>query len=228
MSHNVFLVPSWFLGYDIIFQVLFVLVTLLVAWSSFKIYNLTQQARPKIFGMGFLLISTGYLMQAILNSIFFFHIQHIAFSPRQASFVINSYMVAVYSYTYIVLLGLITLVYMSFNVKKIKIHFLISLLVMMVLISSQDKLLLFYLMSVIICLFITHHYLSNYIKNKKTTSLLVMLGFTAMLASYVLFVFSLDSEIFYFAGHAVKLGAYILILTNLIRVLRADKKQKKK
>ena len=224
---NVFLVPSWFLGYDIIFEILFVMVTFMVAYLSFKVYNLSRQPKPKIFGIGFLLMSSGYLIQAILNSIFFFYIRHMAFSPRQANFVIVLYMIAVYAYTYLMLLGLITLVYMTFNVKRPKIHLLISLLVLMVLVSSVDKLMMFYIMSATISLFIFHHYIINYLKNKRTTSFLVLSGIGGMFLAYVIFIFSLDADIFYFIGHGVKLIAYIMILANLIHIFRKDKIHKR-
>ncbi len=220
---NVFLVPSWFLGYDIIFEIAFAIVTFMVALFSFKVYKLTHQSKPYIFGMGFMLMCAGYVIQAILNSIFFFYIRHMSFSPSQANFIITIYMIAVYAYTYLMLLGLITLVYMSFSIKKPKVHLLMSLLVLMVLISAMDKLLLFYLMSAVISFFILHHYLYNYIKNKRKTSLLVMLGFASMLIAYIFFIFSLDSALFYFIGHAFKLIAYTLILINLFHIIRKDK-----
>ncbi|MFP4656325.1 MAG: hypothetical protein ACLFNK_01985 [Candidatus Woesearchaeota archaeon] len=224
--HNIFLVPNWFLGYDIIFEIMFVLVTFMVAMFSFKVYGLTRQSKPRIFAIGFMFMSSGYLIQVILNSAFFFHIKNLAFSPQEASLVLTVYSISVYAYTYLMLIGLITLAYMSFNINKIKVHLLISLLVMMVLVSSTNKLLLFYIMSAVISLFIVHHYLSNYIKNQKGTSLLVLLGFLGMMVAYVLFIFSLDSALFYFIGHAVKLFAYILILINLIHILRKSKKHK--
>ncbi len=220
---NIFLVPNWFLGYDIILELIFALVTLFVSIFAFKIHGITHQPNIKKFAFGFLLISIGYFIQTLLNSVFFFYIQHLYFSPQHAYLILLTYTIMVYAYSYLMLLGLITLVYMTFNTSNIKIHLLISALSLIVLVFGMDELLLFYTMSALITLFIVLHYRKNYKIKKRVNTLIVLLAFCAMFISYIIFIFSTEHELFYFLGHAVKLIAYSMILSNLVSVLNKGK-----
>lgn len=225
---NVFLVPSWFLGYDILFELIFLIVTILISLYSFKIYNLTKESKPKLFGIGFLFISTGYLVQMIMNSIFFFFLKDLSFTPYQAYRVLMIYAISIYGYTSLMLLGIILIVYMTFNTKNMNILFLISILSLMILMIAIQKLLLFYVMSSIIAFFIALHFFKNYFNNKTKNSLLVLLGFTFIFIGYTVFVFSIDHHIYYFFGHFFKLLGYLFLLINLFSVVGSEKKFRKK
>src|SRR3989344_7613445 len=64
---QIYLVPRWFQGYDVTFEIVFALITLAVSLFSFKIYKLSQQKESKYFGISFLLISLSYFVWAFLN-----------------------------------------------------------------------------------------------------------------------------------------------------------------
>ena len=224
MMHNIFLVPSWFLGYDILFELLFVAVTLLVSLYSFRVHSLSGEKKPKLFGIGFLFISVAYMVQMLMNSIFFFFLKDLLFTPYQAYRILIIYSASIYGYMFLSLIGLIVLVYMGFNAKSMDSLFLISILSILILIFGNQKLLLFYIMSSVIAFFIAIHFFRNHRKNSTPNSLLVLLGFVSIFFAYLFFIFSIDSHIFYFLGHFSKLIGYLLILANLLIILKLEKK----
>ena len=221
---NVFLVPSWFLGYDILFELLFILVTFFVALYSFKVYKLSKEAKPKLFGIAFLLISAGYFVQMLMNSIFFFFLKDLIFTPRQAYRILMTYAVSMYGYTFLLLIGLLVLVYMTFSVKKISVFLLLFFMSLMIMMFSVQKLFSFYILASLITLFVVVHFFKNYRKTGTINSLLVFIGFVLILASYLLFIFSTQIHLYYFLGHFSKLVGYLLILVNLLMIVGAEKK----
>ena len=221
---NVFLVPNWFLGYDILFELLFVLVTFFVSFYSFKVFKLSREEKPKLFGIAFLLISAGYFVQMMMNSIFFFFLKDLVFTPYQAYRVLMTYAVSMYGYTFLLLIGLVVLVYMTFNIKKISVFLLLFFMSLLILMFSVQKLFSFYVLASLITLFVVIHFFKNYRKTKTLNSRLVFIGFVLILASYLLFIFSTQIHIYYFLGHFSKLVGYLLILVNLLMIANAEKK----
>ena len=59
--------PSWFYGYDIALELLFAVVSLIVAALAFKIYKKTAQKNVGLFGLSFTFVGTSYIIQSILN-----------------------------------------------------------------------------------------------------------------------------------------------------------------
>lgn len=223
--HNTFLSPTWFLGYDILFEALFAIVTFLVCFYAFKVYNLTKERKPQLFGIGFALIATAFLIQSFISGLFFFYLQYVLFSAREAFIVLSIYSIAIQAYMYLYLLGLITLVYMTLNVKKKRIFFLLAFLTLIIQIFSEEELYIFYLMSATIGAFIAYQYYLNYKSNKTHRTGLVFGGFALLLTSDILFIFSHTMNIFYVIGHVAKFVAYVFILANLMSVLHYGKKK---
>jgi hypothetical protein len=61
------IMPTWFFGMDVAFQLVFTLVTLAVSFYAFKIYKLTGQRQSKLFGISFLFFAIGYFIQSFFN-----------------------------------------------------------------------------------------------------------------------------------------------------------------
>ncbi len=221
---NVFLVPNWFLGYDILFELLFILITFFVSLYAFKVYQLSGEEKPKLFAAAFLFISLGYFVQMIMNSIFFFFLKDLIFTPYQAYRILLIYSVSMYAYTFILLTGLVVLVYMTFGIKRKSVFILLLLMSLMILMVSVQKLFSFYVLSSIISLFVVVYFFKNYGRARTINSLLVFVGFSLILMSYLLFIFSTRIHLYYFLGHFAKLIGYILILINLLRITNAEKK----
>jgi hypothetical protein len=223
---NTFLSPSWFVGYDILFEALFAIVTFFVCYHAFKLYSLTNGRKLKLFGSAFALIASAFVIQSFINALFFFYLRNVLFSAREAFIALSIYSVAIHAYMYLYILGLIVLVYTTFNIEKKRIVLLLAILALIVQIFSVQKLLLFYLISATLGIFIAYHYLSNYKKHHTGQAGLVFIGFIILLMSDFLFIFSNTMNIFYVIGHFVKFVAYIFILANLMLVLHNAPKKK--
>lgn len=216
---HAYLIPNWFFGIDITMELLFFLVTIAIAISALKVYNLTRLENIRKFSIGFILISLSYLIWAGLNAITIpdaaTHITQI--SVQQISMI--SFFV-VYSQMMFFIAGLVMLAYATFNVNKGGIFYLLLGLSLLVLVVSVETVITFRIVSVFILSFITYHYLLEYQENSNKNTLLVLTGFSLLLISNLSLLSTPIFELSYVVSHLIELVAYALFLITLIRTLR--------
>jgi hypothetical protein len=222
---HLYLVPAWFLGYDIVLQVIFALITLAVGIFALRISKISSQRSVKLFGISFLLISIAYFIKAFLNFMIMSRLnENISLALKVISVnVLN--LIALNIHVVLFSIGLITLAYMTFRVKSAKIYTLSLILVLVAIFFAADTLTVYYIISSILLIYIFLHYLINYLNKKKINTLLVMIAFALLLFGNIHFIFSLEnSTIYYVIGHFLELSAYTLILINLILVRKNEQK----
>lgn len=224
MGHFV-IVPNWFFGYNIFFEVIFAIVTLLVSFYAFKVYRISGQRQSKLFGMSFLFISAAYSIQSLVNFSNLFNPSSATCSMMNVSSVHYFDLAGIYAYVIFFIIGLITLAYMTFRVNDVKLYSLLLAIVLLALLLSSNTFFMFYLLSSVLLFYITRHYLENYFDNKQAKTLLVLIGFAFLLFGKIHFIFALNHGAYYVAGHFLEFVAYALILTNLMMVVRKNEQK---
>jgi hypothetical protein len=81
--------PQWFLGYDTFFELLFFLITGLIGWYTFRIYQMSKERKFLWFSIGFLAIAGGYLVNAYANYYIMGNLMAIVSKPVPASLDVN-------------------------------------------------------------------------------------------------------------------------------------------
>lgn len=208
-----------------IFEIIFAVVTLLVAINAFKVFKLTNLQSPRLFATGFFLITLGYILQSSMNGLFFFYLKDLIYTPQAAYVVLTAYSVFTYGFMCLTLLGLITLVYMTFKIQKRRVYILLGLLALLTLMFTTNTLFMFYLFAAVLTSFLTYHYYMNFSEKPTFRTGLVLMGFFFLFLSNLKFLFFQQSSIFYFVGHSFSFMAYVLILANLLMVVHNGKKK---
>jgi len=220
MVHQ-FLRPEWFMGYDMLLEVMFAIILLLVAWYSFKSYKLTNSNSLKLFGFGFLFMSFAYFMLFLSNVAGFYALSSVDASPAMRIMdYIHFNLLGLNLYILLFSAGLMTLTYMTLNNKSEKLYALLMIPMLLALGLSANRFFLFHLICVFLMLIVVIHYRSCYKKTKKQSSLITFVAFSLLLFGKIIFIFSGDYFEFYVAGHLIEFGAYLLILLSFIKVLR--------
>ena len=224
MTH-LYVVPDWFLGYSILLEVVFVIITILVSLYSFKIYKLSHQRQSQLFGIGFLSISLSYIVLSFLNFAIFSKLNDDICTCLRISNIDVLHNFWMYIHMILFLIGLITLAYMALKVKSSKTYSLLFIIVIISLLFSPDKLSFFNLIASILLIYIVIHYIMVYVTNKKFRTLLVLISFIFLLFGRIHFLFSVDHGLYYVIAHFLILIAYSLILVNLILILKNEQKK---
>lgn len=226
-----YLVPSSFLKFSIVMEIIFAIISLLVSYYSFKIYRISKQREIKLFGISFILITLSYLIWAFIHSAIVFH-SIVEIAQLATSNISRLGGIGMLLYIILFITGLGTLAYTTARTKNGKIYYLIiGLSIMSIIIPLGIMLLLFEptessslynllissrLVSIFFLTFIIFNYFEEYAKNKNRKTLLIGTSFSLLLISNTNFIFSLSYYQAYIIGHILESIAYLFILISLI------------
>ena len=212
--------PTWFLGYGLVFELAFAIITLLVSIYSFKIYRLSGQRQSKIFGTAFLFFSLSYLIQFFINVSILSELSERIISVIEFQNIVTLNSLAIFSHMIFFTLGLVTLSYMILNVKNDWIYIGFMIASVLIIFFSADKINFFYVLSSTLLMVISAHYLKNYMEKKHKRTILILIAFVFLLFGHIHFIFLMNHSTYYVIGNFLELIAYVLILINLLNVLR--------
>ncbi len=216
---NYAIVPHWFSGYNVLLEVLFAVITLLVGMYALRIYQFSGQRQIRLFGISFLLISAAYFVQSVLN--FASSYSMLEGCSRQAMNSVHAFSTAgIYAHMLFFVTGIVTLAYMTLRINDVKAYMLFLVTVIGSLLLSSNRLYFFYVLSSILLIYISFYYFRRYLQNRNKNSLIVFVAFLFLLFGKIHFIFSLNHGAFYVAGHLLEFIAYSLILANLLILIR--------
>ncbi len=223
---NVFLVPGWFYGYDILLEFIFAIVTLVVSYFSYKIYRLTDENKLKLFSLAFLFFSISYTIQSLLNLKILGQISNRAISMFELMSINSFNALGIFAQIIFFTVGLITLLYMALDLDNKRVYFLLLLITLPILFFSSNSLFLFYLLASIMLAFVAIFYFQNYIEKKSIKSLWVFIAFDFIFLGQIHFLFSLNHALYYVLGHFLEFAAYVILLVNLLSISKNGKKKR--
>jgi hypothetical protein len=223
-----FVAPQWFFGYDMVLELIFAIITLLVSIYAYKVYKLSEEQPLKLFATAFLFISLSYFVQSIINFVLLagFDDDISIFMNFQNVYLVNLF--GIYLHSILFLIGLSMLAYVTMKVERLGPFLMFLAVTLISLFFSPNKAFMLYLLSSVILLFTLYYYLNNYIRIRKVNTLLMLVAILFLLLGYIQFIFSIhdnfmDSPAFYVLGHVFELVAYVLVLVNLMLVLSKAK-----
>ncbi len=224
---NIFITPEWFFGYDIVLEILFAVVAMMVSFYAWKIYKITDERNIRLFSMAFLFISLSYITQSILNFIILTQLQAKVCGIMNLESVYLLNLFGIYVHSILFLIGLLLLTYVALKIYSLRTFVLLFILVFTSLYFSPHKTFMLYLLSTTLLGFIVYYYIANYINNRKPTTLIVTIAMITLFAGYLYFIFATENPFYYVVGHVLELLAYLLVLGNLIIILRTGNKKQR-
>lgn len=217
--------PNWFHGIDVSLEIIFALITFLVAFFSFRIYNLTGEKEHRNFGIGFSIISFSYLLWAYLNHFIVSEVsESISVLNLREIMAVSS--VFIYFFMVLYTVGFFLVYNSTLNQKILENSSLMFIIISLSLYLACNKTLIFTLFSTLFPLFIFIYYLRTYSKTRKLPSLFLALAFVLISISGFLFMFAANNYIYYIIKHVLELVSYSLIALILLITLKYGKKKK--
>ena len=211
--------PQYFVGYNILLEFLFSIITLGVALFSYKAYKSTGLDQIKNFAAGFFFIFLGYFAQ-VFTSFLILLMGHEVVCKRKVLDVLFLNYLGFYSYVLFIVFGLLILVYMTFKKVKQRVLLLLMLMASVVIFFSSDIFLSFYVLTTITFGFLSWHFIETYLKNKQTKSFIVSLAFVFLTLASLLFIVSINLPVMYVAAKLLELLGYLFIIVNFYLILK--------
>jgi len=218
MPTNLYHVESFIVGYDVLLEIIFVIITLFLAWYANKIYRISGQEQTKYLSIGFLFIGLSYLLLSIFNFLIIAHLLESLSKVVHLKKILFLNTLGLYLHMFFMTIGFTSITYMTFKIKKIQVFILLSLISIIAILMNKNPLNTFFLISLLFLSLITYHFMKNCKKRKNLKSLTIGLAFLFILLSRLDFLFMARNGIFYTMGHILEAIAYLLILYNFYLV----------
>ncbi|VVB78617.1 Uncharacterised protein [uncultured archaeon] len=217
-----------FYGIDSAVEFLIIIVSIIIAYYSNKVYNLIRYKQFRFFSFAFLSIAISFIFKilsnltivhkmTIQNADFIFVVWH-QFEYME---LLNFSSFILYKAFY--LIGFLVLFFIITRTKDKEKIFLFSYFCIVAIILSIYFNFIFHITLVFILLFLANHFYENHEKIKSTNSLLVFVAFLIILVSHLFFVFSEMHSLFYLIGEILLLISFLCLLVNQIKLKRESK-----
>lgn len=207
--------PSWFFGYDVVLEIFFAIISLMIGLFAYRIYKITEKKRIWLFGIAFVLIGTSYIFQSILNFFILSELNANICSSIKVMTVAQFDMMGMTAHMTFMTAGLVMLAYMTFRTEKTSALWLLQLISFAAIFTSRNEIFMFFIVSSIYILYLAIHYLHYYLIKKESKILLVFSAFVLLAIANLQFLFAVDRSLFYVIGHILEFFSYLLILINL-------------
>jgi len=215
-----YLLPSWFFGFDIVLELIFGVVTAIVAFFSLKVYGLCKERDCKLFGFAFIFISISYFLLAVLNLLAASSQTDQEIITISLSNIIVPSSIWIYAYIFFFLIGLSLLAYLTFDVRKQRLFTLIASMSIIVVIFSARTGIAFNFVAAVLLFYVFLYYLDRYRVSSDGRVLFVMSAFILLFFARISFAFSYLNPLPYVVDHVIELVAYSLILFSLVRAIK--------
>jgi len=225
--------PEWFNGWDLVLDTIGLVIALLIAAFSWRIYTMHKENRYAYFALAFVCIAIGFGFKLLTNGIYYFEpIRDVAAGvlkpvagPRLA-FADLFYRAGFFLEMAPWLGGLLLLFFISQKPRE-RLHKYYELtqiglfvyLILLISVVSNFTFFVFYLTSTVLLSLIVLNYYKNYLNNGNKNTLRVMWAFMLMLCAHVLFVFVFLWSGLYFFGEVLLLAGFLVLLLTYTRVV---------
>lgn len=212
--------PTWFYGYDVAFELIFAVISLVIVLFAFRIYRASDQKPAKHLGLAFLFISISYVIQSAFNFLTISKLNETICGTVRLSSAAILDSIGLYLHIFFMAIGLVILLCMVLKSRFTATFFVLLAITFIALAISNNTLLTYYLVSAVYLAVISLHYIRHFLSNKQTKTLLVAIAFLLLFFGSFHFFISVNHQLFYVVGHFLELVAYILILINFYLVLK--------
>lgn len=219
--------PKWFYGIDCIFEVISIVVLLLLAYSSYKLYKFTRKKDHLYFGVSFLTLVLAFLAKITTNfEIYFAQAIKQVIGPdviTTVTKVVQSsllFMTGFFVYRLFFLLGLLGLFYIiprSKERRHVPVYVYFALIVSL---FSTHTYFVFHITAAILLIYISFFLYLNYEKKKKKIPGLTFISFLMLATSQIIFIFVVVNPAIYVAAEIIQLLGFLMLLYSYILLIR--------
>jgi len=228
---KIVLTPDWFLGTDVVIEVISFLVLVLFFLLARKNYKLTGNKNSKYLGIGFLLIAIAEIATILTKFVLYYDttltqsIGCMAISYNIVKSVDIFYYTGFFLHKFLTLLGLYVIYKIPHNKEISGDMFLVACFFLISAVLSSTSYYVFHILALILLVMIIDNYLDVYKKNKSQNTKILIAAFIILGLSQVIFILSAMPAL-YAIAQILQLVSYLILLSLIIRILQYGKKKK--
>ena len=231
---RLFFTPGWFNGFDLLFDGIGLVVALLIAAYSWRVYKFNQENRSAYFSLAFLLVSISLAFKIFTSGVLYYfpvretvaqvigsaagsRLKYSALFYRAGFFFQMASMLGAWLLIFFVSQKSRARLTKFYELSQIGLFVYLLLLISVI---SNFKYVVFYLTSSVLLSLIVLNYYKNYITTKKKNALKVMTAFLFILAGNLFSVFVFLQNGSYVIGEVLMLIGFLILLHTYRAVVR--------
>lgn len=223
-----FLIPIWFYMYSALAYAASALISVFVAYFSYKFFKLAKSKSSAMLLLSFLFMTIAYSALAFTSIYTYFYKPYFKESLDLGSLsLVNSVGFNLYYVTSIVAYVSLLAMYLPSDIKKLFEKFKVKLPAMFPVAYVPLwylNLVDFHIVSILLLLYIAARNIANFCKKKGANNFLVMSAFVLMLSFHASLLLTEFDPTIYIAANTLLAAGFSLLLIMLIRVSRVDRK----
>jgi hypothetical protein len=206
--------PSWFYGIDTIFQIMFVIITLLIYSLSVKAFKFSLDKKFKNLGLSFFFISLAFLILALSNLALYSGFYD--GTVRGINFANLFYL----AHVFFMLIGYSVLLLVSLKIKSKRVALLMFSFMLLFIAFAFQYYLKFHLVSLMMLVFIAYNFWENYLRKHSINSGLVFVTFYFLTIAELFFLCSVWMPTLYVMAQLMQMVGFLSILVMYKKVLK--------
>jgi len=219
--------PDWFLSGDVFVEIFSFAILFLFFVLSIRSYKLTKNKNSFYLGLGFMLIALAELATILTKLVLYYDFYTIAI-PNIGNFIVEQQIINstdIFYFTGFFFHKLFTLIgfYLIYRLtSKEKLSGDILLVLFFITVStlfSNTFYYLFHLIALILLFLIINNYGKIYKKNKSTNTKILIIAFSILTLSQMIFLIS-KVKFLYVVAQLNQLISYMILLILIIRILK--------
>ncbi len=232
--YRLFYTPIWFNGWDLMFEAVGLVISLLISAYSFRLYRLSKENKFGYFSLAFILVFLGIFFKMFTSGVLYNAPLRegvaIVLQPAlgQGLEFADLFYRAAFFLEMVTLLGAWLLIFFISQKSRERLTKYYELsqitlfvyLILLISVVSNFNFFVFYLTSVVILSMTVLNYYKSYLNKKNENTFRVMLGFMFILFSNIFFVFVFLFESFYVIGEVLLLIGFLLLLYTYQNIVR--------
>ena len=223
--------PDWFLGGDVLIEVVSFIVLSLFVYFCIKNYKLSCKKSFLWLGLGFALIAIAEISTIFTKFAIFYDT---SFTHQIGKFIVTHtvtntvdvfYYIGLFFHKFLTLCGLY-IIYKIPMKKGLSGDFLLGLYFLIVAaLFSHVVYYIFHLTAIGLLVLIITNYSEVYKKNKSENTLLLIVAFVCLMVSQGIAVLC-KLHVLYVLAQVLQVGSYLILLILIIKILKYGKKKK--
>ena len=223
---RLFFTPEWFNGWDVVFNIVGLVIALIIAGYSWRVYRIHKENKYAYFSLVFVLVAISLFFNSFTNSVLYFTPlrdvvadtlkpamgQGLKFSEifyRAAFFIQMASMLGAWLLMFFVSQKSRARLTKFFEISQIALFVYLILLISVV---SNFKYIVFYLTSLVLLGLIVLNYYKSFLNTGNKNSWLVMIAFLLIFFANVFFLFVFIFQAFYVLGELMLLLGFLILL----------------
>jgi len=203
--------PGWFQGFNLAFQIMFLLITVSISWTAYQVYKFFEKEEQKFLSLGWAVIALSYVASIVSGA------THLMGGERTVA------VVMLYVSAYLFLAGILSLLfaYLRIHQPAIRAVLLIFAFAFMALFSTptlsmQDS--VFHLIIAVLMFFIVGQMMQRYRMTCSKAALLVTIGFTLLTIAQLMMVFAPYDGTFFVFASLLTFAGFVIIASRRLTV----------